>query len=321
MKTKNKIIASIFALMVIGGHSYAQNTAGTLNDAGRLGLTPYVSPAVEGIPEGAKSMLKTKLSSIATSNGLSGGSSPRFIITANINVLTKDITPTAPPMTAVTLEVTLCIGDGIDGTKFASNSITVKGVGTNENKAYIEAVKQIKPADPTIQAFVDKGKTKIMEYYNSKCDFIIKEAQTLAGQNQQDEAIYRLTSVPDVCKACYDKCMAAVAPIYKQKIDRECKLKLAEATNTWNASQDAAAASSAGEILSSIEPSAACFPEAKALAAKIQKRVMDIDKREWAYTMKEQQQASEMIKAYRDVGVAYGNGQPQNVTYNTVGWW
>ncbi|MGZ4040442.1 MAG: hypothetical protein ACXVNR_07770, partial [Bacteroidia bacterium] len=69
------------------------------------------------------------------------------------------------------------------------------------------------------------------------------------------------------------------------------------------------------------EPQAACFGEAKALASKIQKRVIEIDKREWNYTMKAQQQQSEMIKAYRDVGVAYGNGQPKSVTYNVSGWW
>ena len=57
------------------------------------------------------------------------------------------------------------------------------------------------------------------------------------------------------------------------------------------------------------------------LSAKIQKRVIEIDKREWNYVMKEQQQTSEMIKAYRDVGVAYGNGQPKSVTYNVNGWW
>ena len=37
--------------------------------------------------------------------------------------------------------------------------------------------------------------------------------------------------------------------------------------------------------------------------------------------MKEQEQTSEMIRAYRDVGVAYGNGQPDSIEYNVNGWW
>jgi hypothetical protein len=267
-------------------------------------------------------MLANKLSQIVTQNGMGGSASnQRFIITANINVMSKDITPTAPPMQAFTLDVTLYIGDGIDGTKFASISTTLKGVGENETKAYISALKNLKTTDPNYQAFIEKGKTKIVEYYNSKCDFIVKEAQTLASQNKYEEAIYKLTSVPEVCKTCYDKCMDAVAPIYKLQIDRQCKLKLAEASNLWAANQTVDAGNTAGEILSSIDPSAACFAEVKTLSSKIAARVKELDAREWNYTLKEQAQESERIKAYRDVGVAYGNGQPKSVTYNVIGWW
>jgi hypothetical protein len=323
MKNINKkIVAACLALASLGSAGFAQNTAGKSDDMGRITIAAYVSQQIDKMPEAARSMLTNKLNQIVSSNGLGGSAmNERFIITANITTLTKDLTATAPPMTALGLEITFYIGDGIEGTKFASKSIQVKGVGTNETKAYIEGIKMIKPSDPAFASFLEEGKTKIMKYYNSKCDFIIKEAQTLATQNKQEEAIFKLTSVPDVCKECYDKAMAAVVPIYKQKIDRDCKLKLAEATNVWNVSQDGDAANSAGSILASIEPQAACYGEAKALSAKIQKRVIEIDKREWAYTMKEQQQTSEMIKAYRDVGVAYGNGQPKSVTYNVSGWW
>lgn len=32
--------------------------------------------------------------------------------------------------------------------------------------------------------------------------------------------------------------------------------------------------------------------------------------------------AKEKIKAYRDIGVAYGNNQPKTITtYNIRGWW
>ena len=323
MKIINKqIVAAFLAMVTIGFNGLAQNTAGKSEDMGRITIAAFVPSQVDKMPEAARSMLTNKLNQIVAQNGLGGSAmNERFIITANITTLTKDLTPTAPPMTALGLEITFYIGDGIEGTKFASKSIQVKGVGTNETKAYIEGIKMIKPSDPAFASFLEEGKTKIMKYYNSKCDFILKEAQTLASQNKQEEAIFKLTSVPDVCKECFDKSMAAVAPIYKQKIDRDCKMKLAEANNAWNVSQDANAANTAGGILSSIEPQAACYGEAKALSAKIQKRVIEIDKREWAYTMKEQQQASEMIKAYRDVGVAYGNGQPKSITYNVNGWW
>lgn len=318
-KINQKIAVAIFALITLSSSCFAQAKS---EDMGRIVLAAYVPQQVDKMSDAARTMLTNKLSQIVTANGMGGSAmNERFIITANLVTLTKDLTATAPPMTALGLEVTFYIGDGIEGTKFASKSVQVKGVGTNETKAYIEAIKQIKTNDPSYAAFIEEGKQKIIKYYETKCDFIIKDAKSLAGQNQLEEAIYKLSSVPDVCKTCYDKCLAAIAPIYKQKIDRDCKLKLAEATNTWNASQGYDAAASAGAILAGIEPQASCYPEAKALSAKIQKRVLEVDKREWNYVMKEQQQTSELIKAYRDVGVAYGNGQPKSVTYNVNGWW
>ena len=309
-------------LIVINYNIYAQNTAGKSDDAARITLATFVPQQIDQMPEAARSILANKLSQIVTQNGLGGkASNERFIITANINVISKDLTATAPPMQAYVLDITLYIGDGIDGTKFASVSTQVKGVGESETKAYISALKNLKTNDPNYQSFIETGKTKIVEYYNSKCDFIIKEAQTLASQNKFEEAIFKLTGVPEVCKGCYDKCMDAIAPIYKQQIDRDCKLKLAEATNLWSANQTVEAGNQAGEILSTIEPSAACFGEVKTLSNKIATRVKELDTREWNYKLKEQAQESERIKAYRDIGVAYGNGQPKTVTYNVRGWW
>ena len=68
----------------------------------------------------------------------------------------------------------------MEGIKFASFSATVKGVGENETKAYMSALKNLKTNDPNYQDFIEKAKNKIVEYYNSKCDFIIKEAKALA---------------------------------------------------------------------------------------------------------------------------------------------
>ncbi|MBU3680643.1 MAG: hypothetical protein FGM16_01740 [Flavobacterium sp.] len=304
--------------------SAAQNSVGKSDDGARIALTPYIPAQIEGLTPAVKASLSNKLSQIATANGLGGSSNSRFIITTNVSVLTKDITPTAPPMHAYTLEVTLYIGDGLEGTLFSSQSVTLKGVGVNETKAYIAALNGLKTKDPVYQTFIEKGKNKIMEYFNSKCDFILKDAQTMAAQNKYEEAIMKLTSVPEVCKACYDKAMDAVAPIYQKQIDRQCKQRLMEATTAWNAAQDLASAENAGGILSQIEPGASCYKEALALSSKIAQRVKELDQREWKFQMKQQQDDVDIqkatIKAARDIGVAYGNNQP-DVVYKVYGWW
>ena len=319
-----KILLSL--LMIIGYNAYSQNALGKSDDAARITLAAYVPQQIDKMPDAARSILANKLNQIVTQNGMGGAANnERFIITANVNIISKDLTATAPPMTALVLEVTLYIGDGFVGTKFSSTSISVKGVGESETKAYISALKGISPTNSNIQSFVGNGKSKIIEYYNSKCDFIIKEAQTLVSQNNFEEAIFKLTSVPEVCKECYDKCMDAVGPIYQKQIDRECKSKLMEANTAWNAAQDSYGADIAGGILAQIDPNASCYKEALALSNKIAQRIKEIDQRDWKLQLKEQQDNVDIqkatIKAIRDIGVAYGNGQPKTVTYNVRGWW
>ena len=311
----------LFTLLAAKG----QNNKLKADDMGRIALAAFVPQQIDKMPEAANSLLTNKLSQIATNSGMGGSAAnERFIITANVNVITKDIMPSAPPLTSFTLEVTLYIGDGIEGTKFNSTSISVKGVGENETKAYIAALKNISPSNAKIQTFVEEGKTRIIEFYNSKCDFILKEAQTLSARNEYDGAISKLVSIPEVCKACYDKAMDAVAPIYQKQIDRECKVKLMEANTAWSSAQDVNGAEIAGGLLSQIDPGASCYKEAAALNSKIAQRMKELDQREFKAQLKQQQDNVDLqkarIKAARDIGVAYGNNQPKTV-YKVYGWW
>ncbi|MDG1477860.1 MAG: hypothetical protein P8Q14_11985 [Vicingaceae bacterium] len=303
-------------LVLSSSISFAQTAS---KDENRIMLTSWVPPTIEGMPKIARKNLTNKLKQVVTKNGLGGSPfNTRFIISANVAVMSKDILPGPPPMHAYNLDITLYIGDGIEGTVFASETISVKGVGTNENKAYISALKRISPKNADIQAFVKTGKEKIIQYYKDNCDLIIKKANTLADQNEYEQAIFVLTGIPSACEECYVKAMNAIKPIYQKQIDRDCKQKLQKATGIWNASQDMAAAEEAGAMLASIDPDASCAPQARTLSNKIAAKVKQIDAREWKYTVKEQQQESERIAAVRAVGVAYGKGPKANVTYKTL---
>ncbi|NWJ50253.1 MAG: hypothetical protein HXX14_05265 [Bacteroidetes bacterium] len=314
MKNLNHLLTLIVLVTLCFG-AYGQDNVNNASENGRIGLTAYVPQQVDKISEGTGNMLVNKLNQIATQNGFAGDAYfSRFILTANIVPLTKDILATAPPMIALTLEITLYIGDSEGGTLFASKSITLKGVGTNETKAYIDAIKKIRPSDPQFDSFLEEGKSKIINYYNTKCDAILKQAQVLTNTNNLEEAIELLMGIPDVCMDCYNKSMEAVAPIYQQLIDRDCQKKLAEATHIWNANQTIEAANEAGRLLSTIEPRAACFRDVKTLANRISKRVYEIDKREWNFVLREQQinsqLESEKIRAYRDVAIARARRRP-----------
>jgi hypothetical protein len=246
--------------------TYAQNNLGKSDDLARISIGAYIPEQAKTIPAEAKSLLNNKLNQITANRGLGGNSSTtRFIITANVNVISKDITPTAPPQHSLNLEVTYYIGDGVDGTLFATYSKSYLGIERSETKAYIDALSQIRPSDKGFNDFIEEGKTKIVEYYNTKCDFIIKDAQTAAGQKDFDGAIYKLMSVPDVCKDCYAKCMNAVPIIFRQKLEHECQVMIARAKTLIAQNQYDQAA----ETLSPILPDVSCYPTADQMMREI----------------------------------------------------
>lgn len=314
---RNSIIILVALLLCGSTFITAQNNSKGNSD--NIALSAYIPQPIEGLPEIAVNNLENKLQKIITSNGLGNAYNQRFIISANVNILTKDVTSTTPAMYAYTLDVTFYIGDGFDGKIFASTSTMVKGVGETETKAYLSAIRNIKEKNPDFKSFIEIGKQKIIDYYNTNCNLIIKESQTYANVNNYEAAIASLMSVPMACTDCYNKALDAAYPIYKKMIDRDCKIKLNQANAIWNAGQTWESASESVALLTEIEPEAACFDEVQKLYKDIRSRVLEIDKREWNYILKEQMQESERIEAWRAIGVAYGSHQqPMQYHYKTL---
>lgn len=324
-----------------------------LDDFGRIILNAYL-PEKIALPQEAKAMLLNKLNQISSSHGMGGSQvNPRFIITANVSIGTKDIVPGPPQMIAQNIDITFFIGDAITNTIFSNTTLSLRGVGTNENKAFIEAFRNINPKNEFIQGLIEEGKNKIINYYSTNCDFIIKDAQTLVKQERYDEAIYQLSLVPDVCQDCYFKCLDMMTLIYQQKIDADCKVKLNEAKAIWAAAQNPNGAEKAGDILIAISPMANCQDDVKAFLETINAKLKADEKARWEFKMKqyadkvaaqkeqvriaeEKSKRDDMyrdhqsqrnyeldkfrIVTYRDVAVEYARNQPNTVTYNNIYW-
>lgn len=283
-------------------------------------LAAYVPQQIENIPASARKMLLNRLNKVITQNGIgNSGYNARFVLTPNVEVMSKDITATAPPKVALNLNLTLYIGDGVTGDLFASESLELKGVGTNENKAYISAIKRLTAKNPTVLSFLAEGKAKIIEYYNNNCDLFVKKATALESQNEYEEALAVLANIPEA-STCFDKVKSKIQSLYKKSIDRDCQKKLNEASGIWAANQDIDAANEAGAILASIEPQGACYGQVKSLYSKISARVKDLSDRGWKYQLKVLDLKASAIKAARDIGVAYGRNQPSTV-YKVRGWY
>ena len=205
------VVALLAPVLVV-----AQNNVGRADDADRMALAPFVSED-QGLTSSAKKLLETKLEQVCTRNGLAAEKGHAiFLLKAEVNELSKEISPSTPPMHAYNLEIVLSVVDRISGNIAHSTSIEVKGVGTNETKAYMQAIKQINPASPQLRKFIETAKEKTLEFYNSKCDDILKYANTLIEQGKNNDAIDLLNSVPGISKDCYMKCMDLAATIEPQ---------------------------------------------------------------------------------------------------------
>jgi hypothetical protein len=314
----------IISILIVIISTISSNAQVKLDDFGRIVLNTYLPDNI-AIPSEAKNLLITKLNQITSNNGMGGSqANPRFIITANVNVGTKDIIAGPPQMISQNVDITLFIGDAITNTIFSNTTLSLKGVGTNENKAIIEALKTINPKNKEVLAFLEEGKTKIINYYSTNCDFILKEATTLSDQFKFSEAIYKLMMVPNVCKECYFKAKDAATLIFNKKIESDCTEKLKEAKLTWAAEPTENGALKASAIMISIIPSDNCKTEINKLSIEIKKKLELEQKKKYDFDMLEMQKRydteQKRIDAAREIAVEQSRNQPKTVTYNNIIW-
>lgn len=321
-----KITLSLLLLPII---AFCQNSNTDQNDASKISLRVLVAPQVEALSDIASSQLTEKLNQIVSQNGFGGsGFDDRFLLAANISVTSKNITATAPAVYALDLDLSLTIGDGLLGTKFYNTVISLKGVGSNETKAYIDAIKQIKPSDNNFKSLLEKGRTKIIDYYKQNCNTLLQEVKSLENQKKYEEAIYKLMAIPNVSTECYSKATTQIELIYKKMSERDCKTKLNEGEAIWSAKPTIEGANEVAAILGKIDAETECYKSAKAMLSKIYQAVSsqmkEVDKREWELRLLKVKSSIEIqkesLKNAREIAIAYASNQPK-VIYKTLGWW
>lgn len=312
MKINLYIIAFLFSSLMVANAQ--QNNQYLL-------LGAHVPDQAENIPSISKRMLVNKLGRIITENGISDDvTNSRFILVPNVTVLTKDVLPTAPPRVALNLDMTLYIGDGVGGNLFASESFEIKGVGSNYNKAFIMALRQLKPKNPRIKSFIEKGKAKIIDYYNNNCSVILKKADQASRVDNFGEAVAILGNVPAE-SSCLEKTKRPLSQYFASYINFDCKQKLNEARNIWSANQNIDSANAAAELLVGVNPNAACFRDVKTLFKEIEKRSKELTDRPWEFKLMELDVQRSQIEAARDIALERARNFPNTFSYNIGRWY
>ena len=170
-----------------------------LDDVGRLTVHAVV-PQYENLPVEAQKLLETKLSQIITANGIADNeNSVRFVLTAKVNVITKDIVVGPPQRISQKLDITIMLGDIQTDKVYSQMTISAMGIGQTLDKAYISAFKNIVPNNKAISEFMADGKEKLIAYYQTNGQEMLTEAKNLAAMQNYEDALIQLASIPDVC--------------------------------------------------------------------------------------------------------------------------
>ncbi|WP_339708508.1 hypothetical protein [uncultured Kriegella sp.] len=315
MKRLFLLIALLF--IVLGKAQYNQDNNDVL-----LGV--YVPEQAENIPNNARSLLRTRLMQLITANGISGNVlRPRFFVVPRIAVLGKEILGTAPSRVVLDLEMALIIGDNETekGNLFHTEFVNLKGVGQNEQKAYIAAIKRIAPKNPKLIAFLEHTKKEIINYYEEHCEEVKKKAYALKAQDQTEEAVKIIANIP-LSSNCYAENEDDIGTFFQNALDQKCRQQLNTARSIWYADQSLEGAKEAGKVLSKIEPRAWCKDELKLLYKEIATRVRELGDNEWLLTLKEVDVAGQSTKYAREILLEYAKNQPQHIIkYNVGGWY
>lgn len=305
---------------------FAQEAAGKLDDKQRICISAFMDPESE-LPTNVQNILIDRMTKAILKNGLGSSDGERFIMTAHVNELGKETTATAPVMYVVELEVSFFIGDGVDGTLFSQGSISVKGADESDTKAYLNAIKKIKVNDPTFKRMIAIAKDNIVEYYNTKCDFIIADAQRMAKNQEYEDALFELSRVPDICEECYKRSMTEANAIYQKQIDEEGAVLISKAKNEWTkGGQNMEAAEKAGAYLVKINPQSKSYAEAESLTKQMENRIKEKQQQAWDFKLQKQKDNTEIAKARveaaKEVGVAQAKSKKRHYSLISIHkWW
>ena len=327
-------------------------------DVDRITIHAFL-PEYKNVPPESHDLLESKITEIITNNGIEDNEyGVRFVLTAKVNVISKDIVAGPPQRISQKLDVTFILGDIVEDKVFLRKKISVIGVGTSEEKAFISAFKNIKTSNTEITQFIQEGKQKILGFYQTHCEDIIKEARDMASQNQYEQAIIMLSSIPDVVSDCFLDCLKTTEDIYQQMIAARGEEMLRKAQNAWVKNPTRQGAREATQYLQQINHAAPCQPEVSKLLEQIGQKMNEIDRREWQHEMQVYQDGVEhdrrewehkmqkyqdgierekrqweqhvkehndnvetqrmFIKAARDIAIEQARNQPREINYYRV---
>jgi hypothetical protein len=236
-----------------------------MDDIGRIGFYREIIPNND-ISGSAVSNLISKFDRMVLNESIGSSVDERFGLILNPVVISEEITSTTPKRYFYELGIDIYAIDYQEKTTLGIFSIDgLNGINTNKQRAIIASLRSFTP-NKNFKVFINEVKDKIISYYNSRCDFIITDALTLSTNDNFDDALILLSSIPEVSSDCFEKSRNEMTNVYKNKLNRDCQSRVSNAKGLIAQEKYKEAAS----ILQGILPGVDCYDEAMSLIAEIE---------------------------------------------------
>lgn len=277
-------------------------------------VVPPTAEMCDGHPE-ISNMLATRLMNAMTAAGVTADENyGQFYISARFDHLFKETVAGPPVQTALHTNLTLMVADLAGGKVFDSQSFELRGVGTSEQRAFLNALSQLNGKNNRLREFVDRAQDKVISYFDKNYKGLLAKAQTAAARNDYDQALYYSSLIPQCCTG-YAQAEAAMLKYYHAYIDREGVKLLNAAKHAFAVSPNAEGAAEAYALLEQIDPSSSAYARAMTFADEVKRQT----KVEYDFEVHQKYEDQmglrrQLIDSARQVGVAYGNGQKSTTT-------
>lgn len=265
-----------------------------MNGQQMIGVTPYLG-SDSGAPKGTEKTLEHKLTQLVTQSGF-GSVSGEFFLTCNVLVVNKEAVPTIPVQYSVELEVSFYLVNALEQVIIGEYPVTVKGLESNETKAYIQALNLVNPRNPKLRKFMTDCRDKIVAYYAARTPVLIAKAQSLADRQQYNAAMAVLGTIPE-CVEEYPAVAELSTKVYVKMLDRD-------ATAAINRAKSALAEKKYGEALgfiNSVNPASTYANRAYAMIDDVKSGIEGAERAKEAKEAAQQEKQAKDEQAYREL--------------------
>lgn len=289
-----------------------------------IAIAPAHAVCDYNLGDKADRLLGQKMKQALTANGVSSESEfARFALVPNITIVDEHTSTGLPPKTSMELSFTFAVTDAQTGNVFDSFVINTNTKGSNKANTLHKAIASLQLDNGEFRGFVSRSRGRIVDYYERQVDNLINLARSSAKQGEYGFALYTLSEIPSAIPS-YSKVVKALEECYQNYANAESKRLLQQAEAVWAANPTASGAQEAMEIVREIPMGTKQDKAVKAFMAKVSKKMTADNQREWALLEKEaarrHAEKQAVVKAARDVAVAYAKNQPKKVYNNIILW-